>query len=104
MIHWLRSLATPKTRGGSTPPPAQTLDQTNLLQELQEEVERLNYQLETAVARCDHARSAHAIIQRRVDDLRRDWPAVHARYFTHSGIQERLAGIPMNNRKRRGKN
>lgn len=77
---------------------ARLLDQ---VESLQEQLDQATHAAEVARERCDHARTAHAALNRRVNDLRVDWPAVHDRYSTKQGIAAREAGVPMNPKRKR---
>ena len=77
---------------------ARLLDQ---VESLQEQLAQATHAAGVAQERCDHARMAHAALNRRVNDLRLDWPAVHDRYFTKQGIAAREAGVPMNPKRKR---
>ncbi len=77
---------------------ARLLDQ---VESLVEQLAMANHTLAVAQERCDHARMAHAALNRRVNDLQVDWPAVHDSYFTKQGIAAREAGVPMNPKRKR---
>ena len=115
MKTWLKTLFNKRSGSGPVPllEPMQIAPRSylNLVQSeaaliqlvdtLQEQLDQATHAAEVARERCDHARTAHAALNRRVNDLRVDWPAVHDRYFTKQGIAAREAGVPMNPKRKR---
>lgn len=115
MKTWLKNLFNKRSSSGPVPllEPMQLAarsyrnlaqSEVDLIQKvdaLQEQLDQATHAAQVAQERCDHARMAHAALNRRVNDLRLDWPAVHDRYFTKQGIAAREAGVPMNPKRKR---